>query len=132
MAPTETWQAPRSPGRRLEKGEKLSPNQRALDELKVSRNVGDYRNRMTNVLADSKNDPDAHEQVSHAKSNLDRISKGHDHVKFEGLPAGVMGVNYQVGTHNTASSRQGFSVEELADDPDDVEERLDHEDASIG
>lgn len=63
---------------------------------------------------------------------LHGVSEGHDHVRIEDLSGGTMGVNYHVGTHDTAIARNILSSRILVTNAGLIAEVLDHEDSADG
>lgn len=61
-----------------------------------------------------------------------QAASGHDTVKVETLGGGTMGVNYAVGTRNTAIDQRLMSADQLMTDPAKAAEVLDHEDSTDG
>ena len=101
--------------------------------LQTARTLGEVRAGMATVLAEVASDVEAERRAGDLQRVVDQVAQGNENVRLEhDLGPGVLGVNWQIGTRNTAMRRDQLEAEVLVENPDRAWDTVLHENGSPG
>lgn len=96
----------------LEGGERANALFRT-EVMEVSMTLGETKSRMTNLMKEVNGDEEAEVRVQELMVGMNFIAVGHDNVKLEDMEHHIGGVNYAVGTNDTAVNQKQYTAEAI-------------------
>lgn len=109
-----------SPEMRLSAGAEVQgkelANQLYHREIVKASTLGQLQTQTSILVHQRMEDPEAAEQLKTIQTSLDNVAEGNENIRLEVLPDNIGGVNYQIGTHDTAMNKNGLDANTLVED----------------